>query len=63
MDRETSAMYNAYQKRAQKADELWREVRSLYPDKDWKDAYSRAILDHVLTAEDRALLKEFHPPR
>lgn len=23
----------------------------------------RAILDHVLTAEDRALLKEFHPQR
>ena len=53
--------YAEYQKRSKKADELYDTIRELYGQEvPFKQAYYKALLGHMLSDEDKNLLREFY---
>ena len=55
--------YSQYIQQAKKADELYYAIRELYGEEiPWRQAYIHAVKNRLLTAEDKDLIRRFHPP-
>lgn len=54
--------YARYIKRSKESDEIYCTIRELYGwSVPWDKAYFMAIKDKILSKDDKALVKEFHP--